>query len=434
LISSHAGPGPEPELDATRDLETLLFTGGTTGLPKGCMLTHQNITANAMQSTAAFGPLVDLLGDRFAVLIGIPFYHSYGHSIMHTITHIGATQLLVMDPRDTRSMLAMIKEYYPVLQFGVPTQYMKLLKEELKGLSILGVSGSAALPPEVQEQFEKKIKGGVLEGYGLSECSPNTHLNPSLTIRLTGGRDKIGLSKLLDRMYPQTKELLARLRGRVSPQTIGRLFTRVVLPLMMKTATKPEQKREEKKGSIGIPFVDTEIKVVDESGRELSYEELMAGKTGEMLITGPQRMLGYWPTPGAGIGEDGYVATGDVVRMDERGYFYVVDRIKDMINVSGYKVYSREIDDLLYTHPAVELAAAVGIDDPERPGSERVKVFLQLKPEFRGRVRGEEIKEFLRDKVARYAQPSEVEFVENMPLTGVGKVDKKVLRQSGPEA
>lgn len=430
LIEKYPMKPPEIEFDVNRDLETLLFTGGTTGLPKGCMLTHKNITANAMQSTAAFGPLVDLLGGKFSVLIGIPFYHSYGHCIMHTITHIGATQLLVMDPRDTKSMIKMIKKYYPILQFGVPTQYMKMLKEELKGINILGVSGSAALPPEVQEQFEKKVKGGVLEGYGLSECSPNTHLNPSLTIRLTGGRNKTGLVKLLDNMYPTAKKVMVRGRKLLDAKRIGKIFSSAILPLMMRTAMKPEQKKEEKKGSIGIPFVDTEIKIVDEAGREISCEELLNGKTGEMLINGPQRMLGYWPEPGSGIDKEGFVATGDIVRMDRYGYFYVVDRIKDMINVSGYKVYSREIDDILYTHPAVELAATIGIDDPERQGSERVKVYIQLKPEYQNRVKPEDIREFLKDKVAKYAQPAAVEFVDEMPLTGVGKVDKKTLKKA----
>lgn len=428
LIEKYPAAPPAVELDADRDLETLLFTGGTTGLPKGCMLTHKNIVANAMQSKATFGPLADLLGDKFSVLIGIPFYHAYGHIIMHTITHLGATQLLVMDPRDTQAMLKTIKEYYPVLQFGVPTQYMKMLNEELKGVNILGVSGSAALPPEIQEQFEKKSGGGVLEGYGLSECSPNTHLNPSLVIRMTGGREKPWFFQQVDKLYPRLIQLMARVRRHLDAKTIGKGFS-LILPLMMRQAAKPERKKGEKKGSIGIPFVDTEIKVVDETGNELTYEELLEGKTGEMLINGPQRMLGYWPTPGSGIEPDGFVRTGDVVRMDPNGYFYVVDRIKDMINVSGLKVYSREIDDLLYHHPAVELAATVGVPDPERKGSERVKIFIQVKKEFQQQLTPEQIKLFLQDKVPKYAQPSSIEFLPELPVTGVGKVDKKLLRK-----
>jgi len=429
LIGKSPAQPPELNLDPDRDLETLLFTGGTTGLPKGCMLSHKNIVANAMQSTATFGPIVDILGGKFSVLIGIPFYHAYGHIIMHTITHIGATQLLVMDPRDTRAMIQTIKEYFPILQFGVPTQYMKMLKEELKDVNVLGVSGSAALPPEIQEQFEKKAGGGVLEGYGLSECSPNTHLNPSLVIRMTGGRENTLLHRTITRLMPHLKKVMARVRPALEAKTMGKIFSKI-LPLLMRQANKPERKQGEKKGSIGIPFVDTEIKVVDETGRELTCEELLEGKSGEMLLNGPQRMLGYWPEPGSGIEKDGYVHTGDVVRMDSHGYFYVVDRIKDMINVSGYKVYSREIDDLLYTHPAVDLAATIGVPDPQRQGSERVRIFIQLKPEFQGKTTPDLIKEFLKDKMPKYAQPEKIEFLQELPVTGVGKVDKKILRKT----
>lgn len=427
LAENHPENPPEISCDPDRDLETLLFTGGTTGLPKGCMLTHKNVVANALQSAAAFGPLADLLGGKFAVLIGIPFFHSYGHSIMHTVTYLGASQLLVIDPRDTANLISMIRKYYPILQFGVPMQYMKMLREELDGVNILGVSGSAALPVEVQEQFEKRGRGGVLEGYGLSECSPNTHLNPSLTIRLSGGREKTWLNAKLDEYYPLLKKALSPVRKHVDAKIVGKVFTSL-LPWMIKRANEPDRKKDEKKGSIGIPFLDTEIKVVDDEGRELTLEELLSGKSGEMLVNGPQRMLGYWPEPGSGMDADGFVATGDVVRMDGNGYFYVVDRKKDMINVSGYKVYSREIDDLLCTHAAVELAAAIGVPDPERPGSERVKVFIQLKPGFKGKVSAEDFKAFLQDKLAKYAQPREIELVDEIPLTSIGKIDKKALR------
>ncbi len=430
LINEHDPNPPDVELDVNKDLETLLFTGGTTGLPKGCMLTHKNISSNAMQSKATFGPIVELLGGKFSVLIGIPFYHSYGHSIMHTMTHVGATQLLVTDPRDTKSMISMIKEHFPILQFGVPTQYMKMLKEEVSDISILGVSGSAALPPEVQDQFEKKSGGGVLEGYGLSECSPNTHLNPSLTIRMTGGRNKGALLEKIDEKgYPLLVKGMNKATSYLEAKTIGKGFSKI-LPLMMNMAKKPEQLKESKKGSIGVPFLDTEIKVINEAGEELTCAELMDGKVGEMLITGPQRMLGYWPEPGSGLDDEGYVHTGDVVKMDQNGYFYVVDRTKDMIIVSGFKVYSREIDDILYQHPGVDLAATVGIEDPDRPGSERVKVFVQPKPGYEDKLTPDDIKEFLKDKVAKYARPKEVEIIKEMPLTGVGKVDKKSLRKN----
>lgn len=429
LIARSSPDLPLPELQVDRDLETLLFTGGTTGLPKGCMLTHQNILANALQSAAHFEPINLALNGNFSALLAIPFFHAYGHIMMHTMTHLGVTQLLVPDPRDTRAIIAAIKENYPLFQFGVPAQYLKMCKEELDDVKVLGISGSAALPTQVQEQFEEKGGGGLMEGYGLSECSPNTHLNPSLTIRLLGGRDRPAWVRSLIRRL--SRRWGAPLCARLDRKTLGRGFARV-LPFMMRQAAKPELQKDNRKGSIGVPFHDTRIKVIDESGAALSFADLIQGRIGEMCIAGPQVMLGYWPNPGEGLDPEGFVHTGDVARMDERGYFYVVDRIKDMINVSGYKVYSRELDDILYGHPAVEAAAAIGVPNPDRPGSELVKVVIQLKDEFRGRVAEEDFREFLKDKVAKYAQPRFIEFLEALPLTGVQKVDKKALRARGP--
>jgi len=345
---------------------------------------------------------------------------------MHTMTYQGATQLLVTDPRDTRSIINMIKEYYPILQIGVPTQYIKMLKEELKGIGILGISGSAALPPDVQEQFEEKSGGGLIEGYGLSECSPNTHINPSLMIRLSGGSGR-GAAIIRKILQIPLRYILGTVIKYMDRKTIGKVSSKL-LPILMRLRSRPKFKKEEKKGTVGIPFCDTEIRVIDDSGRELSLDELINGQVGEMCINGPQRMLGYWPEEGSGIDKDGYIHTGDVVKMEDRGYFYIVDRVKDMINVSGNKVYSREIDDILYQHPAVEIAATIGVSDPKRPGSEKVKIYIQLRPEHRGKAKEEAFREYLEDKVARYALPKYIEFIDEMPLTGVQKVDKKTLK------
>jgi long-chain acyl-CoA synthetase len=426
LIEKYDPAPPEVNIDIEKDLETLLFSGGTTGLPKGCMLTHRNILANAIQSATAFGHSASMLNGNYSVLLGVPLYHAYGHIIMHTLTFQGATQLLVTDPRDTKSMINMIREYYPIVQIGVPTQYIKMLREELKDIGIVGVSGSAALPPDVQDQFEEKSGGGLVEGYGLSECSPNTHINPSLMIRLIGGSGRA--ARILNKaLQIPLRYVVGTVFKQLDRKTIGKLFSKS-FPILLRLRSRPKYKKEEKKGTIGIPFSDTEIKVIDDTGRELSFAELIGEQTGEMCINGPQRMLGYWPEVGTGIDENGYVHTGDIVKMDGRGYFYVVDRVKDMINVSGYKVYSREIDDILYQHPAVEFAAAIGVPDPERAGSEKVRIYIQLKPDYRGRVKEEEFREYLEDKVARYALPKFIEFIEEMPLTGVQKVDKKVLK------
>lgn len=434
LIDDYPANPPKVDIDVKKDLETLLFTGGTTGMPKGCMLTHRNVTANALQGAAMFGPVSKVMEGNIAVLIGLPFFHSYGHSVMHSVTSTGFKQLLIPDARDTSSMLKMMKEYYPTMQMGVPTQYMKMLKEELKGAGVLGLSGSAALPPEVQEKFERSGGGTLLEGYGLSECSPTTHLNLSVMFKLFGGRNRVKHNNRLLQM-PLIIPIIRFFLRLIGPKNFGRLQTRFVSSKIKPKKRVSSAKTEEKRSTIGVPYPDTDIKVVDvDTGATLSWDEIIGeGKTGEMCITGAQRMLGYWPEEGSGLDEEGYVHTGDVIRVDESGYFYIVDRTKDMIIVSGYKVYSREIDDLLYEHPAVEMAAAIGVPDPERPGSERVKVCIQLKPEHKGTAKEEEFIEYLRDKVAKYAVPKYVEFIDEMPLTEVQKVNKKALRDREKE-
>jgi len=430
LISEFPPKPPKIEYDVENDLETLLFTGGTTGLPKGCMLTHRNIYANAIQSGRAMGSATQLLRGAIAVLLGVPFFHSYGHCVMHGMTLLGAKQLLVTDARNTKDMVDMIKKYRPMLQVGVPTQFMKLLSEELKDIGILGVSGSAALPPKTQEEFEKHGGGGIMEGYGLSEMSPATHINNSMILRIFGGRTNVKISNQFLKI-PGVIPVLNRFIRLFPSEKIGEIVHRV-LPKLMKSSGKKASKRDqEKRGTIGIPMPDTEIKILDvDSGKPLTIEELINGdKSGEMCLNGPQRMLGYWPDAYSGMDEEGFVHTGDVVRIDDRGYFFIVDRTKDMIIVSGYKVYSRELDDYLYKHSAVQMAATVGIPDPDREGSERVVVYIELKPEYRGKIKEDEIIEFLRGKVAKYAVPKHIKFIDSMPLTEVQKVNKKYIRE-----
>lgn len=423
---------PDVEIKPDEDLETLLFTGGTTGVPKGCMLTHLNIVANAMQSTAVYGKITKVLEGNIAVLMGLPFFHSYGHCMMHTMIKLGATMLLIIDPRDTKSMLRMIKEFHPIMQIGVPTQFMKMLQEDLKKTRIIGISGSAALPPTVQEEFEKASGSLISEGYGLSEMSPVTHFNISSNIRLFGGRTAIKINDLL-LFNPLGIALNRGLIKLVGYKRFGDFFTSLVSFLTRFSGKSRKLKSLEKRGSIGVPVPDTLVKVVDpDTGKELSWEEMaQGGMAGEMLLNGPQRMLGYWPQLGSGMDEEGYIHTGDIVRMDEKGYFSVVDRTKDMVNVSGYKVYTREIDDILYEHEATALAATIGVPDPARPGSELVKVFIQLKPEYVGKVSEKDYFDYLSQRVAKYARPRSIVIVDEMPLTEVYKVNKKLLREMG---
>lgn len=436
LIAKTSPNPPDVKFDVEKDLELILFTGGTTGLPKGCMLTHRNIYANAIQNSNAMGRSQKLLDGLLTVLMGVPFFHSYGHCAMHSMVLTGCNQILIPDARDTESMVEMIKKYRPLLQLGVPTQFLKLTQGELKGITILGISGSAPLPKTVQEEFEKKGGGGgIMEGYGLSEMSPVTHLNTSFMLRIFGGRFMVKMNSKflgLPGVVPGTNFFLRIIGSKI----VGFFLSKGIGILSKVTAStsKKSKTKVEKRGTIGIPMPDTEIKIVDvDTGRDLTWPEVTGGKTGEMCLRGPQRMLGYWPKAGSGLDEEGYVRTGDVVKVEENGYFSVVDRTKDMIIVSGFKVYSREIDDILHNCPGVGRAATIGIPDPERQGSERVCVFVEPQSGCEKDVSEEKVISYLKNTVAKYAVPKHVCIVEAIPLTEVQKIDKKRLRQMAEE-
>ena len=419
--------------DVEKDLELLLFTGGTTGLPKGCMLTHRNIYANAIQSSWAQGGASRVVRGAISVLNGLPMFHSYGHIIMHVLTILGADQILITDARDTKIMVEMIRKYRPLMQMGVPTQFLKIAQEEMDGIGMLAVSGSAPLPPSTQEAFEKKSSGAIMEGYGLSEMSPCTHLNTSFLLRLAGGRIPQRINSALLGL-PGVTPITNRALRLVGSKTIGTVAGKFISFKVKSTSSEKKKTTTEKRGAVGIPFPDTEIVLVDvDTGVFLSMEEILSGKRGEMCLKGPQRMLGYWPEPGSGLDENGYVRTGDVVKVDQDGYFYIVDRTKDMVNVSGYKVYTREIDDILCAHPQVEMAATVGIPDPDREGSERVVAYVQPKAAYMESLKPEDVISYLKEQVAKYAVPKAVEIVEQMPLTEVQKLDKKRVRAMAQE-
>ncbi|MHB8137424.1 MAG: AMP-binding protein [Smithellaceae bacterium] len=436
LISKTAPNPPDVAFDVEKDLELILFTGGTTGIPKGCMLTHRNVYANAIQNGNAIGCAHLLAEGVLTVLMGLPFFHSYGHSTMHCMTNEGYNLLLIPDARDTESMVRMIKEYHPFLQIGVPTQFLKLTQGELKDVNILGISGSAPLSRNVQEEFEKKGGGGgIMEGYGLSEMSPTTHLNPSFLLRILGGRGLVKINSKFIRLPGVAAGINALLKS-LGSRNVGYLLSKGmgILSKLTANTNKKTKTTVEKRGTIGVPMPDTEIKIVDiDTGAVLSWEEICGGKTGEMCLRGPQRMLGYWPEAGSGLDEEGYVRTGDVVKVDENGYFYIVDRTKDMIIVSGFKVYSREIEDILQNYPGVERAAAIGIPDPERQGSERVCVFVEPQSGCENDLTEEKIINCLKSTVAKYAVPKVVRIVDAIPLTAVQKVNKKLLRQMAEE-
>ena len=375
---------PEIEFDPAEDVHTLLFTGGTTGQPKGCLLTHRNITANALQGTANMSRMAQLMRGSETALLSLPLYHAYGYSVVNSLIELGLDILVVPDARDTEMMREYVAEYDPIIMMGVPTQFMDIVDEELEQ-DIIGISGSAPLASETKDAFEEQSTG-VSQGYGLSEMSPITHFN--------------------------TRGLLDMMTGESSDSGFDH-------------------------PTIGVPVPDTEVKLVDvDSGEVIPLEEAIAEeKEGEMYLNGPQRMKGYLDADKQPFDDEGFVSTGDVVRVDGQGRFYVVDRVKNMINVSGLKVYSEEIDEILFGHPGIKRPATIGVPDPDRPGSERVKVYVETDPDYDGELTPEDVVEYVEGKVAKHAVPTEVELVETVPLTDIGKTDKKALRdRHEPEA
>ena len=434
VIDQAKAEPPAIKFNPSRDLETLLFTGGTTGIAKGVMLTHLNVIANARQVASGMGPAGDVFKGNVSIIMATPFFHAYGHCMLHSMAERCFNLLLLTDPRDVKILKEMAREYHPVLQVGVPTQYMNMLGEDMKKSKVIGISGSAPLRPSVQEEFEKKGGGIVTEGYGLSEVVSVSHYNVSALIRLMGGRKSMWFMNrtLFGRPGVACQRFLAKLSG---PKLYGKFFMGVVSLNSNITRRLKAVKKVERRATIGIPLPDTEIRVLDlETDGPIPFDQLInEEKTGELAIRGKQAMLGYWPDEGNGLDEDGFVHTGDVVKMDQNGYFSIVDRTKDMVIVSGFKVYTREVDDVLHDHPATEAAATIGMPDPARPGSELVVVFIQIKEEHKGKVTEEEYIDFLRGKVAKYAVPKSVVFLDEIPVTPMFKVRKNDLRDIAVE-
>jgi len=283
---------------------------------------------------------------------------------------MGMRIILIADSRDMDTIVEQMTQQRPMLVCMVPTQLMRLADRKIGRMVVSIMSGAAPLPKQVADAVSAELKMPISEGYGLSEAGPLTHINLSAFSKITG-------------------------------------FVRFLKP------------------GIGVPIPDTEAKLVDTStGKDLG----LSGE-GELYLRGPQLMKGYWPETGRGLTEGGWLATGDVAKMDEDGYFQIVDRVKDMAIISGYKVYTTTIDDILFTHPAVAMAAAIGIPDPERPGSERIKVFIKVKEGHENKVKEDDLIEHCRDKVPPYAVPKYVEFREDLPLTVTEKLFKRELRE-----
>ncbi len=370
LIQDNDPIPPDVMIDPQEDLCELAFTGGATGVPKGVMVTHANRMACIRQGLPwVLKPLLRGFAGKASILIPIPLFHAYGHYVAQAAAYLGLRIILLPDPRDTDLLVEYLLKYRPFIVTAVPTQFMRIAEANLSRLNVLLLSGSAPLPQEVAEEIKRKIGMPISEGYGMTETSPLTHYNVSSFAKITGFISK-------------------------------------------------------EKAGIGIPSPDTECKLVDPA----TGQEVLFGEPGELVVRGPQIMQGYWPEPGSGLTADGWLHTGDIAVMDSDGYFQVVDRIKDMVNVSGMKVYTSTVDEVLYQHPGVFMAAAFGVPDPDTPGSERVMAAIQLKEGYQGKVTADEIRDFCRVHLSPYAVPKFIAFRDEMPLTVSEKVFKKALR------
>jgi long-chain acyl-CoA synthetase len=346
------------------EVALLQYTGGTTGFSKGAMLTHFNLVSDVVQCVSWN---VGAERGRERMLAVLPFFHVYGMTVtMNEAIYLAATIILL--PRfQVDDCLEAINSYQPTRFPGVPTMYIGIINHpRVKEYNISSIkvcsSGSAPLPIEALKRFEELTGGKISEGYGLTEASPVTHANPF------SGRRKVG--------------------------------------------------------SIGLPRPDTDAKIVD---LETGEKDLPPSEEGELCIRGPQVMKGYWnrPEETAKTLRNGWLYTGDIAKMDEEGYFYIVDRKKDMIICGGFNVYPREVEEALYLHPKILEAAVLGVPDPYR--GETVKAFVVLKPGEKATA--EEIIEFCRQNLARFKVPALVEFRKELPKSHVGKVLRKVLRE-----
>ena len=358
------------DVDVENDPALILYSGGTTGTPKGAILTHKNFVSNVYQLDQILYPKMNPGDGRY--LGALPFFHSYGLTTCLLAAVLNAASIVfIPDPRAGNppftEILENIQKYKPTLFHAVPTLYGALLnhpnisKYDLSSMKAC-VSGAAPLPLQVMKDFETKTGANLVEGWGLTETSPVATTNP------------------------------------------------------MKEGKKP--------GSIGIPLPDTIVKVIDiDSGVDLSQ-----GETGELAIKGPQVMKGYWNRPEETANvmtADGFFKTGDIGHMDEDGFFFITDRKKDMIIVGGHKVYPRDVEEVLFKHPAVANAAVIGI--PDEHSGERPKAFIVLKPGQT--VTEQEIIEFCKGELTNYKLPKSIEIRNELPMTAVGKVLRRKLKE-----
>lgn len=361
---------PEPpsvSVDPSKDLAVYQFTGGTTGIPKAAMLTHDNLKANCEQCSAWMQWMAERGNEKFVA--ALPMQHIFGQTVsMNLALSWGCSIILIPNARDIKHLLKTMNDMKPTMFPIVATlaigiySYPEVSKYDITSLK-MSIAGAMALPAEVTRRFEEATSAIIVEGYGLTEASPVTHANP------------------LD-------------------------------------------KEKRKIGSIGLPMPSTYCKIVDLDDRS---KDLPVGEVGELAVNGPQVMQGYHNRPDETadvLTKDRWLFTGDIAKMDEEGWTYIVDRKKDLINASGYKVWPNEVEEVLFELPKVLEAAVIGIPDETR--GETVKAFIVLQPGQTATV--DEIRAFCKEKMAVYKVPTDVEFVQTLPKTQVGKVLRRELR------
>jgi len=372
LIKKYS-PKDRPQVEVTADDVALFqYSGGTTGDSKGAIALHRNLVANAMQIASW---LPDVAEGKEVVMMAIPLFHVYGMVAgMCFAIKAAAAMVMIPDPRDMKDVLTSIQKYHVTVYPGVPTMYNAINNhpDVLAGKYHLNtikacISGSAPLMRETKIKFEELTGGKLVEGYGLSEAPTATHCNP--------------------------------LFGYNPP------------------------------GSIGIPFPDVDARIIS---LDDETSVLMPGEVGELVIKGPQVFKGYhnMPTETANALREGWLYTGDIARMDEEGYFYIVDRKKELIKPGGYQVWPREVEEVIATHPKVLEVGVAGVPDPYR--GETVKAWVVTKPGES--LTEEEIKEWCKDKLAKYKIPTLVEFRKELPKTMVGKILRRELIKEHREA
>ncbi|MFW9806166.1 MAG: AMP-binding protein, partial [Candidatus Thorarchaeota archaeon] len=385
IIEQYEPKAPDVSIKPEEDLALILYTGGTTGTPKGAMLTHRNLYSNVVQidEWAQLEPKLggppEKLTSKDTYVGALPWYHSYGLTLTMVSSYfLGSALICIPDPRAGKppmsELLSEIQKNKGAILHCVPALYAGMInnpdvgKYDLTSLKACG-SGAAPLPPELAKKFEGATGAVLFEGYGLTETSPLATANPAL----------VNLRKF---------------------------------------------------GSIGVPISDTYVTIVDLA---TGKKELKQGETGEIAISGPQVMKGYWNRPEETkevmreINGRRYFITGDIGHMDEDGFFVVSDRKKDMINVGGLKAYPREIEDIFFEHPKVVMAAVIGLPREDDPTNEYVKAYLVLKEGVEATP--EEFIAWAKEKMAGYKRPREVEFRDSLPMTQVGKVLRRELRE-----